>query len=433
MTSWLPGALEPVKVTKEDNKWLPQTLVVENRVIPDKEKGGSGPLSKCIGNKKVVCLLIIYALVATGLWSIFLGGPFDLFGRGKQAKALKEQVEILDQEINELETQVDRLGFEVTRLSNETDRLEDINEDLKGTAADLNETVSILVGLNDSFNMSVASQAELSELLEDSVSNAGAINDVLIGAISDLGEKVTSLSDLNADLQSTMEDFQEQKELYVDIAEVLNATNVILSSEVNALEAHLLEMQTQNELLSKNNEDLSSILTFLNQAGLDLNATVKGIEEYLSEEIAENNALVLKDMELSYQNVYFYWLCTSSFEDIFGDESWMSDKNEAIGAADYDTVIEFVHDNVLAEICASKSDFENFLLSDDYIGYQGSSPPVNISFNTLKSAIERYSTMMIEYYFPSDDSGLSKSDWTNARYDCKNIPTEKRYVWQDSS
>lgn len=442
--SWLPGALPSAiplskqKSVKDNNKkdWLPTTLVVENKIILDEEnlKRGSsssgGSMMKCLDNRKIVCIIIIYALIATGLWSLFLPNPFG-FGREKQLEALKDQVDLLDEEVDQLETQVDRLGSEVTRLSNETDRLEDINDELKLTTADLNKTVNALADLNDSLNISLSTREDLSELLDDSISSAQEINNHLVESLTELGDRIESITDLNEELKSTQQDLEEEQEKYIAITEAFESSNILLASEVNNLEAQVAEMQSQNEILSKHNADLQSILEFLNQAGLDLNATTQAISDYLVEEITENSALILRDLELSYQNVYLYWICTSTFEfeDDFISKAWMINRNAAIGEDDYDTVMDFVDDHVFGDICASIADFENFLVSDQYIDYQGSIPPVDISLNTLTSGIERYSTMMIEYYFPPDANGLSASDWTNYRYDCSNIPSEQRYVW----
>lgn len=435
-SSWLPGPISDAAtrkdhVTKNENMWLPHTLVVENRIVADEEKGKgcNDGCIKCIGNKKVVWMIIIYAIVVTGLWSLFLGNPFG-FGRGEQLEKLKEQVKILDQEVENLEGQVDRLGSEVKRLSNETDRLELVSDELLFTVTDLNKTVQLLSEFSDSYNSSISDQQELGDILEESVLKVAAVNEDLILSISALDIRIATIANLNTELELVTGDLQQERESYEQITQSLNSTTTNLGSDIKSLKNQLGEMQIQNELLSTGNSDLRSILAFLNQAGIDLNSTVQTIEDYLAEEIVENSALVLRDVELSYQNIYFYWLCTSSFEDVFGYKPWMTNRNEAIGADDYTSVIQFVNVNVLQKICASKSDFENFMISDNYIGYQGQSPPTEISFNTLKSGIERYSTKLIAFNFPSKDGpGLTVTDWAKASYECKNIPSESRYVW----
>lgn len=102
--------------------WLPKTLVIENKIIASKSgenKNADGPcgsLVGCLSNKKVIYVIILYAVIATGLWSFFFSRSFGLFSRKSQIEELTEQVKILDSEIDELETQVDRLGGEVSKI-----------------------------------------------------------------------------------------------------------------------------------------------------------------------------------------------------------------------------------------------------------------------------------------------------------------------------
>lgn len=442
-SSWLPRTLSSVlplsKQTssgKDNDKkeWLPSTLVVEKKIIANEENGKSGSGSrgsmlKCLDNRKVVCFIIVYAVIATGLWSLFLGNPFD-FGRGKQIEALKEQVKILDHEIEELEEQVDRLGSEVTRLSNETDRLEVINDDLKLTSDDLNKTVTVLIELNDSLNISIVDGLNITDSLDDSITAAQEVNNALVESLTSLGDRIDSITSLNEELKLTQQSLEEEKNMYILITESLESSNVLLSSEISNLGDQLADMKTQNELLSKNNNDLQAILQFLNQAGIDLNTTTNEISEYLADEIEENSNAFLQNLKLYYQKVYKFWYCTSSFDSEFINKPWISNEDAAIGANDYESVLVFVDDNVFQELCASRSDFENFLVSDRIIDYQGTAPPIHISVKTLKAGIERYSTLMMDYYFPlNDDSGLSASDWRDNKYKCQNIPSGERYVW----
>jgi len=106
--------------------WLPKTLIIENKIIPSNANtnnntnsdGGCGGswIPGCLSNRKVICGIIFYAVVATVLWSFFFSRSFSLFNRQSQIEELTAQVQILDGEIDELEIQVDRLGGEVSTL-----------------------------------------------------------------------------------------------------------------------------------------------------------------------------------------------------------------------------------------------------------------------------------------------------------------------------
>lgn len=114
-----PRTLSAIKGREDNDKetgdWLPRTLVIENRTFVDTERDGGvvGTFLGCITNKKVMGLILIYAFIATGLWTWFFTRPFGFGNRHAQVEDLKEQVDILDGEIDELEGQVGRLGSEV--------------------------------------------------------------------------------------------------------------------------------------------------------------------------------------------------------------------------------------------------------------------------------------------------------------------------------
>ncbi len=90
--------------------------------------------------------------------------------------------------------------------------------------------------------------------------------------------------------------------------------------------------------------------------------------------------------------------------------------------------MEYIDEYVASEVCASKEDFQHFLVNDPVIGYSGSSPPVNISFRAIRSGVERYFSAIMDHYFSGDR--VSKLQWLTAEFDCQNLPVELRYIWK---
>ncbi len=67
----------------------------------------------CLSNRRIIVMIIIYAVIATGLWTFFFNWSWSLPGKQNQIDDLKEQVDILDKETKELEGQVGRLEEQV--------------------------------------------------------------------------------------------------------------------------------------------------------------------------------------------------------------------------------------------------------------------------------------------------------------------------------
>ena len=80
-------------------------------------------LSSCLSSRKVVIIIIIYAIIATGLWGFLFNRSFSFPGANQQSEDLKEQVTILDKENDELEAQVDRLQGEVRKTTKQSNAL----------------------------------------------------------------------------------------------------------------------------------------------------------------------------------------------------------------------------------------------------------------------------------------------------------------------
>jgi len=209
----------------------------------------------------------------------------------------------------------------------------------------------------------------------------------------------------------------------------LEASNEESKEQIEQLKEGIIKLTQQNDELNTSNENLVSILTFLKQTGTDLNTTVDELTKFLGNEINQNAVLVLMSLEISYQNVYKYWTVPGIFEDLFGEKSWILDRNSPIGVNDYPKLMEYLKDHVSSEVCADISDFENFLVNDPIIGYNGGDPPVDISFRSMQSGVERYFASLMDYYFSFDDNGVSKHQWMEAEYDCRNLAEEQRFRW----
>ena len=89
--------------------------MINNNVKGD--SGGDGTCGLPSPTKKVLVAVILYGLLATGLWVFFFQRSFGIPGLGKQIKMLEGEIDELNAEIDNLESQVDRLDDQV---SNET-------------------------------------------------------------------------------------------------------------------------------------------------------------------------------------------------------------------------------------------------------------------------------------------------------------------------
>lgn len=257
-----------------------------------------------------------------------------------------------------------------------------------------------------------------------------AINDILSDSISALDTEVKTLRSFQFNLTDTVNALENQNINYASEIKNLQKSNEQSRQQIQRLENELAELEEQNSELDKNNENLVSILTFMTQTGIDLNTTIDDLTGYLGKEINENTVLVLLSLEHSYQNVFTYWTATGLFDDLFERKSWYLDKNSPIDSNDYEKLMQYIDEYVASEVCANRENFETFLVNDPILGYDGQLPPVDVSFKSIRSAVERYFSSLMNHYFSFDDDGVSKLQWMEAMFDCKNLPEDLRYVWK---
>lgn len=255
------------------------------------------------------------------------------------------------------------------------------------------------------------------------------INNILSNSVSALEIEVESLNELHIQLNDTVHLIESQNALYYETVVDLEKSNELSARQIERLETELSSLEEQNKELGTNNDNLVSILTFMTQTGIDLNTTVEELTGYLGKEIDENSVLVLLSLEHSYQNIYMYWTSAGIFDNLFSSKEWMDFKDKPIGRDDYVELIEYIDENVISDVCANREDFEKFLANDPVVGYNGSVPPVDISFRSIRSGVERYFSALINYYFKFDGTGLSKLEWMEAKFKCRNIPVNRRFTW----
>ena len=167
----------------------------------------------------------------------------------------------------------------------------------------------------------------------------------------------------------------------------------------------------------------------MTETGVDMNITIDVLTDYLGNEINSNTVLVLLSLEHSYQNVYSYWTASGLFDDLFDKKSWMIDKDLPIGANEYQPLMDYIDEYVISELCANRTDFEYFLANDSALGSNGVVPPVDLTFRSIRSGIERYFSSLIAHYFSFDGSGVSKLNWMEASYGCENLAAEQHFIW----
>lgn len=163
------------------------------------------------------------------------------------------------------------------------------------------------------------------------------------------------------------------------------------------------------------NSDLLTIVGFLNETSVGIDDSLSEITGFLSSQIAANGALVIESLENTYRQRVATWDC--DYRDVFREQAFGSDFNAPI--TERETVLSYVDDRVLSELCLDRDDFDRYL---------SSTFPEGLTSYRLARAVVEYTSEALDYYFPEENEvGLSRTEWSDASYACKNI--ESTFRW----
>jgi len=378
----------------------------------DSPRGGNKSRSLLLGmgGKGLMVCAFIVGLAAFGGF-----GWFQIPGLNKQIDRLRDQVNRLKDEIN-------RLSDEVDRLANENDRYESLNNDLNESLVDFKE-------LNEDLGLEVDELQQLSDELNNT-------KQILLNQIDFLRSENERYRDLNENLNSTRIQlegdviyFRETlQELVIESDTLFNTTgdlrnltetlaNMTLNETLIELDQRLDNITSQVNRMELLNSDLLTVVSFLNDTSLGLGDNLQEISDYLADQIASNELYVITSTENLYRSKITNWDCEYAI--VFNDRDWGSDKSLPID--DLDTVIGYVDERVLEELCLDGSNFESYLTT---------TYPDYISTMRLKAGIVIYTNAALDYYFPeADETGLSFQDWSAASFLCENLAS--KYLWSN--
>jgi myosin heavy subunit len=346
---------------------------------------------------------------------IFLFSAAYLLNGWLRIPQLKEQVK-------RLEVQVNLLNIEVNRLGAENDRYEALNDDL-------NNTVYQLTNLTESLNATVVE-------LEDVTNSLNETNQELSQQVENLTTQNENYAQLNENLNSTALYFSAEVDVLKDTISQLILENDALANLTGALESikdrlsditveqneTLIELRStlesftaENDRLQDLNSDLLTIVGFLNETSVGIDDSLSEITGFLSSQIAANGALVIESLENTYRQRVATWDC--DYRDVFREQAFGSDFNAPI--TERETVLSYVDDRVLSELCLDRDDFDRYL---------SSTFPEGLTSYRLARAVVEYTSEALDYYFPEENEvGLSRTEWSDASYACKNI--ESTFRW----
>lgn len=391
-------------------------------------------------SKPVFAAVSAMMLLTSGSAAFFLSQYIRIPGLDNQIDALENEVTRLEEQLGFLQEEIDRLTVEVDRLeivvddlAIENDRLEEQNIILAAANeefADLNQQLN---SSNAVLEMQVQNFANTTETLTSEVDRLGEENEMLANSaealemeIDNLGAQVNNLTDANTNLTALNDELVVQVDELSSNVTQLEGVNDDLQQANQNLTNEVDRLVDANADLEDQVNDLTSILQFLNGTIGSINDTFAEAVEVLTGLLQGNQVVLLANMQTSYGATVDGWKC--DFVSDFAGEAFIEDPNSPIGEIDYTGVIGNVERNVLGPLCLETTDFEDYVNTAFLSKPPGPPPPNTVTWNQLNSAVERYTTFAIDYYFPDEgEDGLTTENWADAGYRCEGLPADLRF------
>jgi hypothetical protein len=268
---------------------------------------------------------------------------------------------------------------------------------------------------------------------EDLIANLTAQNILWKDSNSNLNHSIVDLSGLNTHLEksilalnASVVEYETQQGLFIQ--EIYNLTNLTanLNQSVISLGNEVTLYQQENSRLQTFVSQLGlTIHSFDNTTLATLNLTMTA-NAALQQNIAINRNLLLERLNTEYRTLLTNWDC-----DILGRfalKNFVNDETLSIGSTSFPSVFNYLNTKVLGYLCINTTDFQAFMVN--MILPPGSNVyDANLLY--LKESVMRYANLLLQYYFPtnSQSTGLNSTDWEKANYQCFNLTSSQRFVY----
>jgi hypothetical protein len=255
------------------------------------------------------------------------------------------------------------------------------------------------------------------ELLEAQIKTLESEVDRLEGAIDDLEAQNVRYADLNGQLNVTVGEFAKANAQFAGLNVQLNRSNVELQGISQDLGDHSAALvQVNNELLS--------IVDFINTTSSALFASLRELTAYLDDGIASYQASSLRALELDYMVMIRSWDC--DFHTIFRGEPFEENSEVPIGVGAYAEVRSYLGDRLFDNLCLDVAKWEDFMES---VILQA--PIETMTTDVMTRGVETYTRKALEFYFPDGGEvlpgALTWTDWSAADYTCSNL--DRSFTW----
>jgi len=287
---------------------------------------------------------------------------------------------------------------------------------------------AISLGLVIQLNSTLLAYQEQNLILHDENSRYQEYTDTLNKTVDGLVAELSGVAETEKQLTEAIAEYELMHQ-YLE-AEILILTNRTgdLNETVHELNSIMEVFEEENNQFRELNQALGTIVTFLEVEANDVQMSYDELAKQLADTILRKEVLAEIGLKERMKADLAGWEC--GFSIAFGSQNFAKDEKVPIGYSSYDTVMNYISDKLLSDLCIVRGNLEVFLKSEVL---PGSSNLWDINMKDLAFGLDIYSSRVLDHYFPNEnEDGLAKSDWNAADYECINLSLADRYLYSAS-
>lgn len=265
--------------------------------------------------------------------------------------------------------------------------------------------------------------------LEEQVATLESQVGRLEGAVDELAVENDRYENLNVELNITVQDLSL-------INGQLNRSNAefsLLNDRLDASNAQLaginLELINRTLEFQEQNEDLLTVVDFLNETTLAIDGSLKNITSTLASQIEASRQLTIGNYEVLYLQQRSNWDC--DFFDYFLGDHFTTNRTAPIGPTHYEDVRLYVQFRLMDGLCLDMDDWEDFMMAEEI----SSGVIDDMTTVNLIRGVQRYTGLALGFFYPNSrdassamSSAVTYEEWADAGFKCSNLG--RTFQWE---
>lgn len=403
--------------------------------------------------KILVVLISIYAILSTATSGYLYAQKhfFKIPALEDLHDGLKDEIANLTGTLDVLQKQSDRLQRENERLEEEKFVLVEQNSIKRDLQSLLYENITLKQQLNLELEYGILNYSESNEELILLTSQKNELTQNLSvdlirfqQASQDLANVSDALEQEIEILETNVENLEHEVNITTHHVEairvhidILEENQQNLSDTVDELEIAVAQYKNQTDILGQNILKVESLVAYVNNTYVGEEFLYSTLVEFTVQSTDSWRVFTKDRLRMNMIDIRGKW--RNDLLHIYSDHAFIINMaaRDAIGSESlYNEIFDYSFHRYFQDgLCVDRNDMNTYMLNISAPYWYGVNKAEDMHFYSLHYSAYSYIFEVIDWYFPPSYSAPNSSkifteyDWESAKYQCQNVPHEKRFCF----